>query len=127
MCVDVLSREARLLVERLRLWTPTRWAAHVGPRSRADVVHHLAASYALLAGAPVPLPRLDSDLSLPDQLAVTAADLVRAGPDDGLCRAAAAHLLLHRAELLGDEVPAGLADALGLTDVLAAGRAACDL
>lgn len=127
MSVDVLAREARLLVERLRLWTPARWAAAVGGHSRADVVHHLAASYALLAGAPVALPRLDSDLALPDQLAVTAHDLVLAAPPDDVVRAATAHLLLHRAELLGDEVPAGLADALGLPDVLAAGRTACDL
>jgi hypothetical protein len=50
---------------------------------------------------------------------------VRAAPPDAVAVAATAHLLLHRADLLGDEVPAGLAAALGLADVPAAGRAAC--
>ena len=125
----LLAREATSLVERLRLWTPGRFAAAVAPGlSRAQVVHHLAQALAdLEAAAPVRLPRLDSDLALPDQLAVTADDLVRSRPADDVARAATAHLLLHRRDLLGDEVPAGLAAALGLDDVLAAGRAACAL
>ncbi len=137
MPADVLAREARLLVERLRLWTPARWAARVGDSaldpqatgwlSRGDLVHHLAASYARLVDAPLALPRLDSDLALPDQLAVTADDLVRSAPSADEARAATAHLLLHRFELLGDPVPPGLAEALALPDVLAAGRAACSL
>lgn len=125
----LLDREARSLVQRLRVWTPPRWAAAVRPGlSRADVAHHLAQALADLAGeAPVRLPRLDADLALPDQLAVTAHDLVRAGVADDVAVRATAHLLLHRHDLLGDDVPAGLADALGLPDVLAAGREQCDL
>ncbi|MDP9436194.1 MAG: hypothetical protein M3P93_13805 [Actinomycetota bacterium] len=127
--VAMLAREAGSLVERLRLWTPQRFAAAVVPgRSRGDVVHHLAQALADLEGAaPVRLPRLDSDLALPDQLAVTADDLVRSGPPDDVARSTTAHVLLHRRELLGDEVPPGLAHALGLDDVLAAGRAGCEL
>ncbi len=119
--VELLDREARSLVQRLRVWTPARWAAAVRPGvSRADLVHHLAAALAALGGeAPVPLPRLDADLALPDQLAVVAADLVRLGPPDDVARAAAAHLLVHRTELLGDDVPAGLVEQLG--DLLAEG------
>ena len=104
---DLLSREARSLVERLRLWTPARWAAAAPPYgTRADLVHHLAAAFVRQAGeTPLPLPRLDSDLALPDQLAVTADDLVRCGRAD---LPAVAHLLAHRRDLLGDDVPAGL-------------------
>jgi hypothetical protein len=42
---------------------------------------------------------------LPDQLAVTADDLVRSGRADLL---AVAHLLAHRRDLLGEDVPAAL-------------------
>jgi hypothetical protein len=128
----LLAREAASLVTRLRLWTPARWAAAapvVG--TRADVVHHLAQrcadDAAVLEGQPRRLlPRLDSDLGLPDQLAVTADDLVRAGPPDDVARAAAAHLLWHRAHLLGEAVPDGLRAALGGLDVAAAGAAVCE-
>ncbi len=123
--VSVLDRESRSLVQRLRVWTPQRWAAGCLPGlTRADVVHHLAASFVQAAGeTDRPLPRLPADLALPDQLAVAAHDLVLAGTEDGV--ALTAHLLLHRHDLLGDDVPAGLAEALGLDDVLAAGRAVC--
>jgi hypothetical protein len=127
----LLDREARSLVQRLRLWTPARWAAAapVGG-SRADLALHLAQALAdaaaeLEGGPRRQLPRLDSDLALPDQLAVTAADLLRAGPPDDLARAAAVHLLLHRWHLLDDAVPAGLGEALGVADVLAAGDRVC--
>ena len=125
--VRLLDREARSLVARLRLWTPARWQAQAPPwGSRADLARHLAGSFVSLAGETrVPLPRLDSPLAVPDQLAVTADDLVRTGPAAGPAVAAVAHLLLHRRDLLGEDVPVGLAAALGLQDVLAAGRAAC--
>ena len=128
----LLDREARSLVQRLRLWTPARHAAATGRLgTRGDLVHHLAQSLADRAAeidgtAPRRLPRLDSDLGLADQLAVTADDLVRAAPSPALARAVTAHLLLHRTELLQDAVPPGLADALGLPDVLAAGQQECD-
>ena len=125
----VLDREARALVQRLRSWTPARFAASCpGPGTRGDVVHHLAQALAdaaadLEAAPRRPLPRLDNDLGLADQLAVTAADLVTADPPDAA--ALTAHLLLHRTQLLADEVPAGLTASLGLADVLAAGQAEC--
>ncbi|MCW2615260.1 MAG: hypothetical protein JWN08_2254 [Frankiales bacterium] len=133
----LLVRESRSLVQRLRLWTPVRYAA-VPPRptlhglaTRGDVVHHLAQALAdraaELEGRPSrPLPRLDSDLGLADQLAVTADDLVRCRPPADVAVTATAHLLLHRADLLDDEVPAGLAASLGLTDVLRTGADECE-
>ena len=130
--VDLLRRESASLVQRLRLWTPQRWAAQHPPYgTRADVARHLAQAFAdaaaALEGQPRrALPRLDSDLGGPDQLAVTTDDLVRAGLPDVLARDAAAHLLLHRAHLLGDEVPDGLAAALEVGDVLERGRRICD-
>ena len=112
----LLAREAASLVARLRLWTPARWAALAEPEgpSRAEVVHHLAQALVDAAGeAPVPLPRLDSPLALPDQLAVAADDLVRRGPSGAVALGAVAHLLAHRRELLGDDVPAALTARLG--------------
>ena len=70
------------------------------------------------------LPRLDSDLGLADQLAVTVDDLLRAGLDGPAARTVTAHLLVHRLDLLGEQVPTGLADALGI-DVLFTGRKVC--
>ena len=109
---DLLAREAASLVARLRLFTPARWAAEALPwGTRADMVHHLAQSF--VTETTEPLPRLDSDLALPDQLAVTADDLVRTGlPSSDHV----AHLLLHRRELLDEAVPAGLLAELGEED-----------
>ena len=130
--VDLLRRESRSLVQRLRLWTSARYAAAAPPPwgTRADLVLHLAQSCAdaaaELEGEPRrALPRLDSDLGLADQLAVTSDDLVRAQPGDELARTVTAHVLVHRLDLLGEDVPATLAGALGVDDVLATGRAAC--
>jgi hypothetical protein len=126
---DVFAREARSLVERLRVWTPQRWAASPGDaassyKTRGDLVHHLAQSFVSAAGeTDKRLPRLDSDLGLPDQLAVTADDLVRARP--AVAAAAAAHLLVHRAELLAERLPEGFAVELGLADVVSTGRSEC--
>jgi hypothetical protein len=131
--VDLLRRESRSLVQRLRLWTPARYAAAAPPwGTRADLVLHLAQACAdaaaALEGEPRrTVPRLDSVLGLADQLAVTCDDLVRAQPDDDLARAVTAHLLVHRLDLLGEEVPASLASALALADVVHVGRAACAL
>jgi hypothetical protein len=127
----VLDREARSLVQRLRLWTPSRWAAAAPvPGTRGDLAHHLAQRLADAAAdlegtTRRALPRLDSDLALADQLAVTADDLVRADPPADVARSAVAHLLLHRKHLLDDDVPPRLAAALELDDVLAAGEQAC--
>ena len=128
---ELLAREAASLVARLRLWTPARWAAASGGRTRADLAHHLAqcladAAAAASGDAAARLPRLDSDLVLPDQLAVTADDLVRARAADAVAGDALAHLLVHRAELLEEPVPAGLLAALGVPDEPALrARASC--
>ncbi len=123
----LLAREAASLVARLRLFTPARWAAAAPALgSRADVVHHLCSWLAAATGeAPGPVPRLDADLALPDQLAVTADDVVRTGRG---AADAVAHLLLHRVELLGEPVPATLVAALGDRDeeeLLARARRVC--
>ena len=129
--VALLRRESRSLVQRLRLWTPARYAAAAPPvGTRGDLVHHLAQALADAAAAQEgrprrALPRLD-DLALADQLAVTSDDLVRADPPEAVATAATAHLLAHRRDLLEEEVPAGLAAALGITDVEALGRANCE-
>lgn len=129
--VHLLRRESRSLVQRLRLWTPARWAAAAEPYgTRADLVRHLAQALAdataRLEGQPLrDLPRLD-DLGVADQLAVVSDDLVRARPAEDLTRAVTAHLLLHRRDLLGDDVPPGLAAALGLDDVVSAGGTICE-
>lgn len=129
--VVLLRRESRSLVQRLRLWTPARWAAAAPLHgTRAELVHHLAQALADLAaeaaGEPRRgLPRLEGDLGLADQLAVTADDLVRAQPPAEVARRAAVHLLAHRKDLLDEDVPAGLAAALALRDPVGAGRAEC--
>jgi hypothetical protein len=113
---SLLAREAASLVARLRLFTPARWAAAAHPYgSRGDLVFHLAGALVVATGeTDRRLPRLDSDLGLPDQLAVTADDLVRRGgpgvPDQ------LAHLLLHRRDLLEDPLPGGLLVELGDVD-----------
>jgi hypothetical protein len=69
-------------------WTPAAWAAAapgVPGESRADVVHGLVQRLADLAATAEsqthrPVPRLDNDLALPDQLRVIAADLLAATP-----------------------------------------------
>lgn len=128
---QLLRREAISLVARLRLWTPARWAAAAPVLgTRADVAYHLAQALADAAADAEGevrrrLPRLPSDLALPDQIAVTGDDLVRAQPPPGVAVAAAAHLLVHRQDLLGEAIPATIAAALGLPDLAAAGRAAC--
>ena len=116
--VELLAREAASLVARLRPWTPARWTAQLDGWTRAEVVHHLAQSFADAAGeAPVPLPVLDSPLALPDQLAVTADDLVRLRPPEQTALRAVAHLLAHRRDLLGEDVPAALGARLGGTPI----------
>jgi hypothetical protein len=129
--IDLLRRESASLVQRLRLWTPARWAALAPPYgTRGDLAFHLAQALADvtadLDGRPHrPLPRLDTDLALADQIAVTGHDLGRAQPPEQLARRVTAHLLAHRHDLLGDDVPDGLARALGVDDVLALGRRTC--
>ena len=123
----LLAKELAALVQRLRLWTPARWAAACEPwGTRADVGRHLAQwcadRAAALEGAPQrPLPVLAPDLLVADQLAVTGEDLLRADPPAELAADAVAHLLAHRYDLLGEEPP----ESLGGAAALARGRAVC--
>lgn len=126
---ELLAKELRSLVQRLRLWTPARWAAAADPwGTRADLGRHLAQwladRAAVLEGQPVrQLPVLAPDLLVADQLAVTGDDLVRAQPSEALCEQAVAHLLAHRYDLLAEEPPV----TLGGRDAVIRGRAICDL
>jgi hypothetical protein len=123
----LLAKEVSSLVQRLRLWTPARWAAACEPwGTRADLGRHLAQwladRAAELERAPSrALPVLDPDLLVADQVAVTGDDLVRAGPGPELVEQAVAHLLAHRYDLLGEEPPASLGGAAALER----GRAVC--
>jgi hypothetical protein len=127
--VELLRREAGLLVQRLRVWTPPRWGAGDRERVARHLAQVLADAAADLEGGPRRrLPDLGSPLALPDQLAVTADDVVRANPSDALATALTCHLLLHRHDLLGDEVPDTLAAQLGhpsRADLLSRAEQAC--
>lgn len=124
----LLAKEVTSLVQRLRLWTPARWAADCEPwGTRADAARHLAQWFAdraaELEGNPRrELPVLTPDLLVADQLTVTGDDLVRAGPGEALVRDAVAHLIAHRSDLLGDEAPASL----GGPATIARGREVCE-
>jgi hypothetical protein len=96
MTADELARAVDRLVDHIGQWTPSRWAASAalpGSASRAETVHALAQRLADLeasvTGRPDrPVPRLDNDLALPDQLRVTARDLLAAGPSEPVLAAA---------------------------------------
>jgi hypothetical protein len=124
---ELLVKEIGSLVQRLRLWTPARWAASCDPwGTRAGLGRHLAQwcadRAAELEGSPRrELPVLIPDLLVADQLAVTGDDLVRAGPGPGLVDDAVAHVLAHRYDLLGEEPPASL----GGTAAVVRGREVC--
>jgi hypothetical protein len=83
---DQLGAAVRKLVGQVSHWTPPRWAASgLSGASRAalmhDLIQWLADRGAQAEGRPpVPVPRLDNDLALPDQLQVVAADLRRFAP-----------------------------------------------
>jgi hypothetical protein len=83
------------LVGRTATWTPARWASSCpdGEGTRADVVYalvqHLADVGADAEDRPRrPVPRLEHDVTLPDQLAVVATDLLAAGTPESLTEAA---------------------------------------
>jgi len=73
------------LTDHVGHWTPARWAqpSSVAGRSRADIVYALAQRLADLEASATgrstrPVPRLDNDLALPDQVRVMVLDLLRA-------------------------------------------------
>jgi len=91
-------RELELLRNRVSHWGPPRWVG------RAETVHGLVQRIADRAadaeGEPCrPVPRLDSDLALVDQLRVVTADLLAAAPAEDALAAAAADLAAVRRAL----------------------------
>jgi hypothetical protein len=88
------AASVRKLVGQVEHWTPSRWAASSGTseRQRSEVMHelvqHLADRTADAEGEPRrPVPRLDNDLALTDQLRVVTDDLIRAGAADESAKA----------------------------------------
>jgi hypothetical protein len=81
-----LVRAVDRLVEQVAHWPSARWAAPgAAGGTRAEAAHALAQQLADLearaAGRPPrPVPRLPSDLAIPDQWRVLARDLAAAGP-----------------------------------------------
>ncbi|WP_319462102.1 hypothetical protein [Micromonospora sp. RTP1Z1] len=101
-----LERAVELLVRQAGHWQQPRWsaAAEGGNVSRADLMHKLVQEIANLAadaeGTPRrDVPRLGSDLVLPDQLRVVAADLLAAGPPDAVLARAAETVTATRSTL----------------------------
>ncbi|BCJ26059.1 hypothetical protein [Actinocatenispora sera] len=106
-----LAQLARRLVGGTAHWSPGAWAARITPtpdsagepgatRHRADVLYDLVQQLADLGAEAEsrparPVPRLDNDLALPDQLWVVATDLADA-PRPVLTRAEAALRATHR-------------------------------
>jgi hypothetical protein len=87
MTPDELVRAVDRLVDHIGQWAPSRWTALTssGTGTRAEVVHALAQRLADLEAAatgrpPRAVPKLDNDLVLPDQVRVTARDLLAAHP-----------------------------------------------
>jgi hypothetical protein len=117
--VEVLSRELRSLVTRLRGFSPPRFAAAAPPfPTRGDVAHHLivtlARSGTALEGVAVPDVRRLADHVLADQLAVVGADLLAVladHPEPAVAAAGLGEVVLHRRDLDGS-VPA--TDAVGV-------------
>jgi hypothetical protein len=94
------------LTDHVGHWPPSRWkqASTLGDRSRADVVHalvqQLADLEAQLTGRPIQsVPRLENDLSLPDQVRVMALDLLSAGAGPAVLSAAVDALTQARRQL----------------------------
>ena len=94
-----LQEAAADLVHRLRRWSQRSWdvaAAGEDAGTRADATHTAVQRLADLAALaerrpPRDVPRLETDAVLADQLAVTAADVVRTG-DPAAVRTATAEL-----------------------------------
>jgi hypothetical protein len=106
MSADELSRAVDLLARQVGHWEAGRWAAPAaaGNAARDDLMHHLVQRIADLAadaeGEPRrPVPRLDNDLALVDQLRVVAADLIAAGAPPATLTAAAAQVTTIRQAL----------------------------
>lgn len=110
--VDLLAREAALLVTRLRVWTPSRWAAFDRVSRAVTLLEACERAAATWEGrAPRQVPDLGA-MVVADQLAVLADDAVRAARDAAVpdleVAPLLAALLRTRTALLDDEVPSGL-------------------
>lgn len=118
MSLDVLLVNTGRLRAAVASWSAGRWGA--APRPLPDllststtcsgVARHLVQVLADL-GADAenrprhPVPPAESDLLLPDQIAVMAYDIALAEPGADLVEQALAEVLLHRAEIDGTRVP----------------------
>ncbi len=95
MTVAALVRVSDRLIDQVSRWNPTRWTlpSASGAGSRADVAYALAQRLADLEAeatgrARIPVPRLENDLVLADQLRVLVLDLVAAEPGPDVLAAA---------------------------------------
>jgi hypothetical protein len=83
--VTVGFPEVDRLVNQVGRWTPRRWAASGAAPAVHALVQHIADLAADAEGQPRrPVPRLDNDLALPDQLRVVSADLLAAAPTEAV-------------------------------------------
>ncbi len=79
------------LVRQVGHWTPSRWTASGAATGVHQLIQFLADLAADAEDRPSrPVPRLDNDLLLADQLRVVAADLAMARPPEAILAAAAA-------------------------------------
>ena len=94
--------EVDRLVNQVGHWTPRRWAASGAAPAVFALVQRLADLAADAEGQPRrPVPRLDNDLALPDQLRVVSADLLAAAPGEALLAEAARAVTEVRGSLSG--------------------------
>jgi hypothetical protein len=110
MTADELVRAVDRLVDHIGQWAPSRWTAPTasGSGTRADAVHALAQRLADLEASTTgrpdrALPRLDNDLVLPDQVRVTARDLLAARPSQATLAAALDAVTALRRSLAADQ------------------------
>jgi len=78
---EQLARAVEQVVHRVAHWTAQRWTATGAAAPVHALIQRLADLGAATEGRPTrPVPRLDNDLSLPDQLTVVTVDLLAASP-----------------------------------------------
>jgi hypothetical protein len=94
--------EVGRLVDQVAHWTPRRWEITGAAPVVFDLVQRLADLAADAEGQPRrPVPRLDNDLALPDQLRVVTADLLAARPGEDVLAQAAERVSVARRALAG--------------------------
>ena len=107
MTTSQLAADLDRLIERVARWSAGSWRlpATGTAGSRAEVTHRLVQRLADLEAAMTghaayTVPRLDSDLALPDQLRVVARDLIAADPEPATVAAATEAVQAARAALV---------------------------